>query len=101
METTDVVGMSVRRRVVVTGAVQGVGFRYAAAAEAARLHISGNVRNRPDGSVEAEIEGDPDAVERMLDWLRRGPPGSRVASVAIENATPTGERGFDIRTSTY
>jgi acylphosphatase len=89
--------MNVRKHVIVGGQVQGVGFRYWAVAEAARLGLAGYVRNRPDGSVEAEIEGAQDAVERMLEWLRRGPPGSRVAEVAVEDAPTTGERGFDIR----
>ena len=91
--------MGVRKRAIVSGAVQGVGFRYSAVAEAERLGVSGSVRNRPDGSVEVEVEGEPENVERMLDWLRRGPPGSRVAAVTIEDATPVGERGFVIRSS--
>lgn len=93
--------MSVRRRAIVSGAVQGVGFRYSAVGEAEGLEISGFVRNLPDGSVEVELEGEPDEVERMLGWLRQGPPGARVAAVAVEDATPTGERGFDIRTTPW
>ena len=89
--------MNVRKRVIVSGGVQGVGFRYWAVAEASRLGVTGYVRNRPDGSVEAEIEGAEDAVKRMLEWLHLGPPGSRVAEVAVEDASPAGERGFDIR----
>lgn len=89
--------MTVRKRAIVRGAVQGVGFRYSAVAEATLLGVSGYVRNRPDGSVEAELEGEPDAVERMLEWLRRGPPDARVTGMAIEDVPPSGECGFDIR----
>jgi len=56
----------VRRRVVVHGRVQGVGFRWSTAAEAERVGVAGHVRNLPDGTVEAELEGAPDAVARML-----------------------------------
>jgi acylphosphatase len=93
--------MSVRKRAIVSGAVQGVGFRYSAVAEAERHGISGWVRNNPDGTVEAEIEGDPEAVERMLDWLRHGPPGSRVAQVVVEDVPVVGEPGFVIRTASW
>jgi acylphosphatase len=89
--------MIVRKRVVVSGDVQGVGFRFSAVAAATRLGVSGYVRNRSDGGVEAEVEGGSDAVERMLEWLRQGPSGSRVTRVTIEDAPPAGESGFDIR----
>ena len=92
--------MKVRKRATVSGVVQGVGFRFSAVAEAERLGVSGWVRNRADGRVEAEVEGEPAAVERMLDWLRLGPPGAQVAAVAVEDATPAGERDFSIRSAT-
>lgn len=87
---------AVRRRVVVSGVVQGVGFRWSTRAEADRLGVAGVVRNRPDGTVEAEVEGRADAVERMLEWLAQGPPGSRVTSCRVSELPPTGEAGFRI-----
>lgn len=72
-----------RVRAVVSGEVQGVGFRYSTRERARELGVAGWVRNLPDGSVEAEVEGEAGAVERMLAWLGRGPSGSRVASVAV------------------
>ena len=79
------------RRVVVHGSVQGVGFRYSARAEAERLGISGWIRNRADGAVEAEIHGDTDQLQRMLDWLARGPRGAAVAAVEVSELGEQGE----------
>ncbi len=86
------------KRVVVRGRVQGVFFRGATQAEARRLGVAGWVRNRRDGSVEALLDGAPEAVESLLDFLRRGPPAARVD--ALEEATeprPEGLQGFKIR----
>lgn len=88
--------MTVRRRVVVHGVVQGVGFRVAARAEAERIGVVGLVRNIPDGTVLVEIEGPPDDVDRMLDWLRRGPPGGRVDRVDVLEVAPVGGDRFEI-----
>lgn len=74
------------RRLVIRGVVQGVGFRYSMAMQARLLGISGWVRNRRDGSVEAMIAGDAAAVAAMLDWSRRGPAGAVVDDVLVENA---------------
>lgn len=71
------------RRVLIEGYVQGVGYRHFARRAALRLRLSGWVRNRPDGTVEALISGPPDAIERMLAELRRGPLGSDVRSVRL------------------
>lgn len=88
----------VRRRVVVHGQVQGVGFRWNARTEATRLGVSGWVRNLPDGSVEAEIEGDRTSVDDMVEWLRRGPPFAEVSDVDVAEINPTGSDGsFEIR----
>lgn len=70
-------------RIEITGHVQGVGFRYAMRAEARRRGLSGWVRNRRDGSVEALLQGDADAVRALIDWARQGPPGARVAEVRV------------------
>ena len=74
------------RRVHVQGFVQGVGYRHFALHAARRLGLSGWVRNRSDGTVEALISGSPDAIEAMLAALRRGPPGARVRSVRLDDA---------------
>ena len=68
-------------RIEITGHVQGVGFRYAMRAEARRHGVSGWVRNRRDGSVEALLQGEADAVRALVDWARQGPPGARVVEV--------------------
>ncbi len=84
----------IARKVVVTGRVQGVGFRDWLVEEAERLGVSGWVRNRRDGSVEALFEGEPPMVAEVLRACRRGPPFARVAHVAEEPALPRGEQGF-------
>jgi acylphosphatase len=90
-------GSMVRRRVVVRGFVQGVGYRYSTAA-AARAHgIAGWVRNSPDGSVEAVFEGEADAVERMVRWCERGPRGADVITLEVAEEIPEKLRGFEIR----
>ena len=87
-----------RAHLVVRGRVQGVWFRGSMQDEAGRLGVSGWVRNRPDGTVEAEVEGDGEAVRAMIAWAHRGPPGSRVAGVTVEWTEPRGERGaFAVR----
>lgn len=68
-------------RVVVSGRVQGVGFRYAAARAATRCGIVGWVRNRFDGTVEVHCEGSPDKLSQFLKWLGHGPPGAQVTRV--------------------
>ncbi len=74
------------RRVLIEGHVQGVGYRHFARRAAMRLRLSGWVRNRPDGTVEALISGSPAAIEAMLTELRRGPLGSDVRSVRLAEA---------------
>lgn len=86
----------IRRRFVVHGSVQGVGFRMAAAAEARRLGVAGSARNRFDGTVEAHIEGDADAVAAMATWLTHGPSSARVDRVDADDVEPRGEAGFRI-----
>jgi acylphosphatase len=86
-----------RVRVVVRGFVQAVGFRVTADASARSLEVAGWVRNKPDGTVEAELEGPADRVELLVDWFRRGPRGARVDAIDVEHLEPTGEQGFSIR----
>jgi acylphosphatase len=80
----------------VTGRVQGVAFRWEAQHEAERLGVTGWVRNEPDGSVAAHVEGEADAVNDMVVWLRRGPPAARVRDVAVTPVTATGADSFEI-----
>jgi acylphosphatase len=86
-----------RRRVVVTGRVQGVFFRDSLRRMASELGVRGWVRNRSDGAVEAVFEGDAAAVERMLEFSRRGPPGARVESTEIFEERPEELPDFRIR----
>jgi len=74
------------RRLVISGVVQGVGFRYSMMAQARLLGVAGWVRNRRDGSVEAIIAGDAAQIEAMLAWSRFGPAGSAVDKVVVETA---------------
>jgi acylphosphatase len=83
-----------RARVVVSGRVQGVGFRYATVGRARSRGVAGFVRNNDDGTVEAVFEGEPDAVDALVAWCSRGPTGSRVDDVRVELETPTGATGF-------
>ena len=71
-------------RAEITGRVQGVFFRARTKTEADRIGIKGWVRNRPDGTVEAIFEGDPETVSQMVDWCKKGPSLSRVDHVYIE-----------------
>jgi acylphosphatase len=90
--------MRVARRYIISGRVQGVGFRYFTEAAAAREGIQGWVRNLPDGRVEASAEGDADAVDRFEHKLRHGPPGARVEGVEVEDVVPAWrDAGFSVR----
>ena len=87
-----------RLRAVVHGRVQGVGFRYFVMREARALELNGWVRNRRDGAVEVEAEGALRPLEALLERLRHGPAGARVAGV--DEAWSEGEaihRGFDVK----
>jgi len=81
-------------RVTVSGRVQGVGFRWAITERARSRGVAGWVRNQPDGTVEAVLEGPPEAVDALVAWIRRGPPGARVDDVTVEQEAPVGESGF-------
>lgn len=85
------------KRVVVSGRVQGVFFRDSCRAEAQRRGVTGWVRNRGDGSVEAHFEGEPSAVAAMVDWARQGPRHARVDHVHAYEASPEGASGFVVR----
>ena len=90
--------MRVARRYLISGRVQGVGFRYFTERAAGREGVHGWVRNRPDGSVEAMAEGDAEAVERFERAIRHGPPGARVDGVEVDAEVPSGrDLGFTVK----
>lgn len=95
-ESTEDGSERVRRIVRMRGRVQGVGFRMDAAAAAERLGVGGSVRNLLDGSVEAAVEGSPDAVEEMIAHLRSGPSSARVDGIDVRREEPRGARTFRI-----
>ena len=86
----------IARRVVVHGFVQGVGFRYSALHMARRRGVSGWVRNRGDGAVEALFEGERDDVEEMVRWCESGPRGAEVSDVEVVEEPPAGLSEFVI-----
>ncbi len=87
----------IRRRVIVKGRVQGVFFRQGCQREAVAIGVAGWVHNNNDGTVEAALEGDPDAVERIVSWMRVGPSGAVVTGVKIIDEALLGEHTFKIR----
>lgn len=84
----------IARQAVVSGRVQGVYYRASTQQQARRLAVAGWVRNRPDGSVEAWLEGAPDAVEALLAWMRRGPAGARVTDITVTETRPRNDADF-------
>jgi acylphosphatase len=89
--------MIIARKVHVFGRVQGVFFRAWTAEQARWLGIAGWVRNCPDGSVEAHLEGEADKIERMIALLREGPPQARVDMVETSVSAIAGMKAFDVR----
>lgn len=86
--------MTIRRRLLVSGRVQGVFYRDSCRREVEEKGIAGSARNLPDGRVEVILEGDEDAVERMTEWCRQGSQAARVDSVVVEDQEPQGESSF-------
>jgi acylphosphatase len=88
---------TIRRRVIISGLVQGVNFRAYTRAAARQTGVKGWVRNLTDGDVEAVFEGESEKVNEMVAWCWKGPSYSRVAHVEVHQEEPTGEfRDFDI-----
>jgi acylphosphatase len=85
------------RHLRIHGRVQGVGFRYSMQREAARLGVSGWVRNRRDGSVEALAQGSDEAVAALVEWARRGPPGAQVTALNVSEGVPETAASFEQR----
>ena len=88
---------AVCRRFLVSGRVQGVGFRYAARQAGRDLGLAGFVCNRADGRVECVACGDTDRLARLEQWLRRGPPGAQVTDVVRESVAAQAFEDFAIR----
>ena len=86
-----------RVHVVISGRVQGVGFRYHTRQTGERLALTGWVRNCPDGTVEVEAEGPGDSVEDLLAWLRTGPAGAHVEAARTTDREAQGGAGFVVR----
>jgi len=91
------VSAPIARTVVVSGQVQGVFFRDTMRREASRHGVGGWVRNRPDGTVQAHLEGAPDDVAALVLWCRTGPRHAEVEDVHVEVAEPTGAERFVVR----
>jgi acylphosphatase len=89
--------MVVRRRVFISGLVQGVWFRESCRRRAGHVEVTGWIRNTPDGSVEAVFEGPPDAVDSMVEWCRHGPPHARVDRIGVTEEAPEGISSFTVR----
>ncbi|MDR1019629.1 MAG: acylphosphatase [Synergistaceae bacterium] len=85
-----------RKRVLISGRVQGVGFRWYTMDRAESLGLSGWVRNLPDRRVEAVFQGEEDLVDDMVEWCRRGSPAACVKSVSVEEE-PVSQRDCDFR----
>ncbi|HEV8128949.1 MAG TPA: acylphosphatase [Candidatus Eisenbacteria bacterium] len=92
-------GDRTRLHAVVTGRVQGVGYRFFAQERAVARGLAGTVRNLPGGSVEVEAEGPRPALDAYLGELREGPPAARVSDVTVRWLPAQGARDFVIRTS--
>lgn len=86
-----------RRRVVVQGCVQAVGFRVSVAGRAEQRRVAGWVRNRPDGTVEAVFEGEPEAVASLVAFCHDGPRGAAVERVDVIDEEPEGLTWFEVR----
>ena len=84
--------MGTTHHLLISGRVQGVGYRDSMRIEAQKAGCTGWVRNRPDGSVEAVVEGEPGAVAGVIAWAKRGPPGARVDGVEVAE----GQGGFAV-----
>lgn len=85
-----------RVHVIVRGDVQGVGYRYTMRIIAREAGVSGWVRNRHDGSVEAEVQGGAAEVDEVLAWMAEGPPGSRVDAATVTDAPLQEQSSFEV-----
>ncbi|MBG0567600.1 acylphosphatase [Actinoplanes aureus] len=86
----------IRKRVLVTGVVQGVFFRDTCRRVAGQQGVTGWVRNLPDGRVEAVFQGAPESVERLVTWCRTGPPDAQVTAVDVHDEPPERADRFEL-----
>jgi acylphosphatase len=86
-----------RKRVIISGRVQGVFFRDTARRRAESAGVAGWIRNTPDGTVEAVFEGEPEAVHEMVEFSRAGPSRAEVAGIEVVDEEPEGLFGFEVR----
>ncbi|HEX2240390.1 MAG TPA: acylphosphatase [Actinomycetota bacterium] len=86
----------VRRRLLISGHVQGVFFRDSCRQMAREQSVSGSARNLPDGRIEIQLEGYKPAVDRVIAWCRLGPPMAEVEKVEVYEERPTGQEGFTV-----
>jgi len=90
--------MTTRIHAIISGTVQGVFYRASTQNEAKKLGLTGFARNLPDGTVELEVQGDSEDIDRLLEWCRQGPPDSEVTRISSEViARVPGEGVFEIR----
>lgn len=85
-----------RRKIVVSGTVQGVFFRRSARDEAMRLHLSGLARNQSDGTVLIEVEGPAEALDAFVAWVRHGPDQAVVTAVDVDDLDSRGDHDFRV-----
>lgn len=88
--------MQTSKYIIVKGIVQGVFFRASTKTQAQKLGVRGEVRNRPDGSVEIKAEGNEAAVMALIQWCHAGPPRAKVEEVVVEDAGYTGYENFKV-----
>jgi acylphosphatase len=81
----------IRAHIIITGHVQGVGFRSSTVRRANQLNLKGWIRNLPNGSVEAIIEGDEETVDNLIRWCNRGPTMARVHEIKVNKTKGTNE----------
>lgn len=90
--------MNVAAKLRITGGVQGVWYRGSTAEQAVKLGISGWVRNMPDGSVTAYLEGPKETLQQLIGWCHEGPRFARVDNVEVDWLDATGKfQTFDVR----
>lgn len=89
--------MTRRLKLVASGRVQGVFYRQSMKVQARKLGVSGWVRNMPDGSVEALVEGGEQGVQSLVEWARRGPAGSRVDELRVSESVERAPPAFEVR----
>jgi acylphosphatase len=89
--------VKVSKRIIVSGKVQNVGFRFYTAKTAQEFNIEGFVKNEPDGTVYIEAEGEEEAMEGFISWCQRGPQWARVDQFSIQEQPVMGYKGFKVK----